>query len=123
MASVMIEDLAKKYEMSEAEIERVLGMSLEFSANRLANGNAISGSNITAHRGHVFGVCRSVRSSISLGAGARFMKATYKLALMDLIAEAKALGANAIINMAISTSQGDNYYVTVTGDAVQVEAD
>ena len=119
----MIEGLAKKYEMSEAEIERVLGMSLEFAANRMANGSVIVGSNITAHRGHVFGACRSVRSSISLGAGARFMKATYKLALMDLIEEAKALGTNAIINMAISTSQGDNYYVTVTGDAVQVDAD
>ena len=119
----MIKDLAKKYEMSEADIESVLEAPLEFAANRLANGNAIPGSTIATHRGHVFGVCRSVRSSISLGAGARFMKATYKLALMDLIAEAKALGANAIINMAISTSQGDNYYVTVTGDAVQVEAD
>jgi len=85
-----INDLAKKYELSEADIERVLHTKPEIEVGRLANGAALMGQAITAHKGHVFGACRSVRSSVTLGAGARFMRATYKLALMDLIAEAKA---------------------------------
>ena len=119
----MIEGLAKKYELSEADIENILEMPVALQPGRLANGSEIPGTRTVAHRGHIFGVCRSVRSSVTLGAGARFMRATYKLALMDLIAQAEALGANAIINMHISTSQGDSYYITITGDAVQVESE
>lgn len=119
----MIEGLAKKYELSEADIERVLAAKLDFQPNRLANGGSLPGSQITVHAGQVFGASRSVRSSITLGAGGRFMRATYKLALMDIIAAAKDAGANAIVNMQISTSQGESlYYVSVTGDAVRVKA-
>jgi uncharacterized protein YbjQ (UPF0145 family) len=124
MGNAMIEglnELAKKYELSEADIERVLGAPTEMPPTALANGARLSGRSISAHKGHVFGACRSVRSSITLGAGARFMRATYKLALMNMIAEAKSLGANAIININVSTSQGDSYYVSITGDAVLAE--
>ena len=119
----MNNDLSKKYELSEADIERVLAASLEIPVERVANGDAITGHRKTRHLGQVFGACRSVRSSITLGAGARFMRATYKLALMDLIAEALGLGADSIVNIQISTSQGDSYYVGLTGDAIATEAE
>ncbi len=122
MASVMIEGLAKKYELSEADIEHVLDTRLEIQPALLANGASLSGRTILSHRGHVFGACRSVRNSVTLGAGARFMRATYRLAMMDLIAEAESLGANSIVNISVSTSQGDSYYVSMTGDAVVTEA-
>lgn len=119
----MIEGLAKKYELSEADIERVLAASLEIPQDRIANGVEIVGCRISSHAGQVFGACRHVRSSVTLGASARFMRAAYKLALFDLIAEAKALGANAIINVTLAMSQGDgSYYISLTGDAVAVEA-
>ena len=114
----MIEDLSKKYELSEADIERVLAATLAMPLERVANGDAIIGRRKTRHLGQVFGACRSVRSSITLGAGARFMRATYWLAMMDLVAEALDRGADSIVNIRMSTSQGDSYYVSLTGDAV-----
>jgi hypothetical protein len=91
MGNAMIEglnELAKKYELSEADIERVLGAPTEMPPTALANGARLSGRSISAHKGHVFGAC---------------------------------LGANAIININVSTSQGDSYYVSITGDAVLAE--
>lgn len=118
----MIEGLGKKYELSEDDIENILAAGMPFAADRVANGSALAGRTIARHCGHVFGASRHVRTAITLGASAKFMHATFKLAMMDMMAAATAVGADAIINVRVDTSQGDSYFVSVTGDAVVTEA-
>lgn len=118
MGSALIEGIGKKYELSEDDIERVLEQPLIYAPDRVANGAGFPGRSVTRHLGHVFGASRHVRTAITLGASARFMHATFHLAMLDMMASAKALGADAIINVRVETSQGDSYYVNITADAV-----